>query len=255
MLGFGSTLGVFVGGVSFGFAGFAFALFATSALALVSPPQIVVPAVMLISDTLTLPLLWEHRRHVRRDALREVPPFAPWSLGLLIVGVLLGTVVLGGVSPEIGRLALAVVILAFVGFQVAQPLVAVPPEAPARGAGTGAGAALVGGFLDGWLSTGGVAIAVYLTWKRFAPGVFVAGILVYFLVTDLLRVISYTAFGYWSAETLALYVRVVPIALAGFIGGVVLRRFLVPSWAFRAVVLFLLTAYGLALIGRALLVR
>ena len=38
-----------------------------------------------------------------------------------------------------------------------------------------------------------------------------------------------------------------------FIGGVVLRRFLVPSGAFRAVILLLLTAYGLALVGRTLL--
>lgn len=34
-----------------------------------------------------------------------------------------------------------------------------------------------------------------LTWRRFAPGVFVAAILVYFFGTDFLRVISYTAFG------------------------------------------------------------
>lgn len=81
MLGVESVLGLFVGGVSFGFAGFA--LFATSALALASPPQVVVPAVMLIADTLTLPLLWEHRSHLRRDLLRDVPPFAPWSLVLL----------------------------------------------------------------------------------------------------------------------------------------------------------------------------
>jgi hypothetical protein len=117
----------------------------------------------------------------------------------------------------------------------------------------GAGVAFVGGFLDGWLSTGGVAIAVYLTWKRFAASLFVVAILAYFLVTDSLRVISYTAFGYWSAQTLALYLRVVPIALAGYMGGVALRRFLVPPGAFRAVILLLLTVYGLALIGRTLL--
>lgn len=243
MLGFGSALGVFVGGVSFGFAGFAFALFATSALSLASPPQVVVPVAMLLSDTLALPLLWEHRRYLHEHRLREAPLFARWSAVLLVVGVVLGTILLGGMTSAVGRLALAVVVLAFVGLRAARPL----GRAPSRGevgpapAWAGAGVALLGGFMDGWLSTGGVVIALYLTWRRFAPGVFVAAILVYFRPL--------------VAETLALYVRVVPIALAGFIGGVVLRRFLVPSWAFRAVVLFLLTAYGLALIGRALLVR
>ncbi len=253
MLGVESVLGLFVGGVSFGFAGFAFALFATSALALASPPQVVVPAVMLMADTLALPLLWEHRRHLRRDLLRDVPPFAPWSLVLLIAGILLGTLALGGISSAVGRLALAVVILAFVASQVSRPLWSSPSNPVVGGARTGAGVALFGGFLDGWLSTGGVAIAVYLTWRRFAPGVFIAGILVYFLVTDILRAISYTAFGYWPPVTFELYLRAAPIALAGYVGGVALRRFFVPSAAFRAVVLLILTAYGLALIGRALL--
>ncbi|MBI4591624.1 MAG: sulfite exporter TauE/SafE family protein, partial [Candidatus Rokubacteria bacterium] len=195
--------------------------------------------------------LWEHRGHLRRDLLREVPPFAPWSLALLVAGVVLGTFVLGRISPAGGRLALAVVVLTFVVFQAVRPKRRVLPGV-LRGAWTGAGVAFVGGFLDGWLSTGGVAIAVYLTWKQFAPRLFVAAMLVYFLAADLLRVISYTAFGYWTPETVALYLRAVPIALAGYVGGVALRRFLVPSEAFRGVVLLLLTAYGLALVGRIL---
>jgi len=66
-----STLGVLVGGVSFGVAGFAFALFAVASLALSSPPQVVVPAVLLLADTLALPLLWEHRRNLRVSVLRR----------------------------------------------------------------------------------------------------------------------------------------------------------------------------------------
>lgn len=64
-LGLVASVGIFVGGVSFGFAGFAFALFATSALALDAPPHVVVPAVMLVGDTLALPLLWEYPLYVR----------------------------------------------------------------------------------------------------------------------------------------------------------------------------------------------
>ncbi len=255
MLGVGSMLGLFVGGVSFGFAGFAFALFATSALSLASPPQVVVPVAMLLSDTLVLPLLWEHRRYLHEHRLREAPPFAPWSAVLLVAGVVLGTILLGGISPVAGRLTLAVVILAFVGVHAARPRwhASSSGEVGPAPAATGAGVALLGGFLDGWLSTGGVVIALYLTWRRFAPGVFIAAILVYFLVTDSLRVISYTAFGYWSPATVELYLGALPIALAGYAAGVVLRRFVLPAAAFRAGVLLILTVYGFALIGRALL--
>lgn len=255
MLDVGSALGVFIGGVSFGFAGFAFALFATSALSLASPPQVVVPVAMLLSDTLALPLLWEHRRYLGEHRLREAPPFARWSAVLLVVGVVLGTILLGGMTPAVGRLALAVVILAFVGVHAARPLgrAGSPGEVGPAPAGTGAGVALLGGFMDGWLSTGGVVIALYLTWRRFAPGVFVAAILVYFLVTDSLRVITYTAFGHWSAATVELYLRALPLALGGYAAGVILRRFVLPAGAFRAGVLLILTVYGLALIGRTLL--
>ena len=253
MLGLAAILGVVVGGVSFGFAGFAFALFATSALALARPPQVVIPTVMLLADTLALPLLWEHRAHLRRDLLRAVPPLAPWSLPLLLVGVGLGTFLLGRLTPAVGRLALAVVVLAFVGFQALRPPGHAATDAAVGGTGAGAGVALGAGLLDGWLGTGGVVIAVYLTWKRFAPAAFIAAMLVYFLGTDLLRAGSYAAFGYWTRATFDLYLSALPIALVGYVGGVALRRVLVPPAAFRAVVLLLLSVYALALIRAGLL--
>jgi len=98
-----------------------------------------------------------------------------------------------------------------------------------------------------------VAIAAYLTWKRFAPAAFIAAMLVYFLGTDLLRAGSYAAFGYWTRATFDLYLSALPIALVGYVGGVALRRVLVPPAAFRAVVLLLLSVYALALIRAGLL--
>lgn len=253
MLGLPAALGVLAGGVSFGFAGFAFALFATSALALARPPQVVIPTVMLLADTLALPLLWEHRAHLRRDLLRAVPPLAPWSLPLLLVGLGLGTFLLGRLTPAVGRLALAVVVLAFVGFQALRPPGHAATDAAVGDTRGRAGVALGAGLLDGWLGTGGVAIAAYLTWKRFAPAAFVAAMLVYILGTDLLRAGAYAAFGYWARATFDLYLSTLPMALVGYVGGVALRRVLVSRATFRAVVLLLLTVYALALIRAGLL--
>ena len=250
-LGLLASVGIFVGGVSFGFAGFAFALFATSALALVAPPHVVIPAIMLVGDTLALPLLWEHRRHLDRRQLRTVPPFTPASLALLAAGVVLGAFLLGHVPSAVGRLALAVVVLVFVGVQVCHGLGPAAPPPPVRWWRRPASAAFAGGMLDGWLGTGGVAIAMFLAARRVAPGLFVAAILAYFLVSDAIRAVTYAALGYWTAAVVALYARTVVIAVAGYLGGILLRRLLRSERAFRAVVLVLLTAYTVALIARS----
>jgi len=250
-LGLVASVGIFVGGVSFGFAGFAFALFATSALALDAPPHVVVPAVMLVGDTLALPLLWEHRRHLDRRQLRTVPPFTPASLALLVAGVAFGAFLLGHVPSAVGRLALAAVVLVFVGFQVRRGLGPAAPLPPVRWWRRPASAAFAGGTLDGWLGTGGVAIAMFLAARRVAPGLFVAAILAYFLVSDTIRAVTYAVLGYWTAAVFALYVRTVLIAVAGYLGGILLRRLLPSERAFRAVVLVLLTAYAIALIARS----
>ncbi|MGH7278188.1 MAG: hypothetical protein ACREJG_05820, partial [Candidatus Rokuibacteriota bacterium] len=113
-------------------------------------------------------------------------------------------------------------------------------------------AALAAGFVDGWLSTGGVVIGVYLTWRRFPPGVFVTAMLVYFLATDVMRVVVYGVLGYWTASVFALYARVLPLALLGYLAGVLLRRVTLSPLLFRRVVLLLLGVYAVALVVRAL---
>ena len=88
------------------------------------------------------------------------------------------------------------------------------------------------------------------TWRELAPRDFVAAILVYFLATDLVRIPAYALWGYWTRETVSLYVRAAPIALGGYVGGIALRRTMVSPAVFRIVVLVLLTVYGLVLLAR-----
>jgi len=246
---------VFVGGVSFGFAGFAFAVFATASLALVSPPQVAIPTVMLVADTLALPMLWVHREHLDRALLRTVPPFTPSSLGLLVIGLILGGLLLGHVPPDVGRLALAMVIVVFVVFQLRRGHAVAGPPRAARGWNGPEAAAFGGGLVDGWLSTGGVVIAMFLTARRLPPEQFVTAIVAYFLATDAIRAVTYAALGFWTAAVIALYLRTAPIALAGYAAGSLLHRFLASDRPFRRAVLLLLTVYAVALIVRAALGR
>ncbi len=268
-----AILGVLVGSVAFGFTGFAFALFATSALALEFAPAQVVPAVLLLGDTVILALAWEHRRSLIMRTLRHVPPFAPWSIVFLIIGVVGGTLLLSEAPAVVGRLALALVVLVFVAFQGgrltrqrrAAARVGVGPAAQAEGTpdrvdplaqvrrGPAALAALAAGILDGWTGTGGVAIAMYLTWRNFPPGPFVAGMRGYILASDAIRIVVYALGGYWTRAALDLYVRTIPIALpAALLGTLARRRWGTPE-VFRSAVLVVLVCYALALIVRALL--
>jgi uncharacterized membrane protein YfcA len=168
---------------------------------------------------------------------------------LLVAGVVAGTALLGSVPASLGRLALALVVLVFVALQLR----------PGRGGGDERRAALItveattfaGGLIDGWLGTGGVAIALHLVWRRLPPRPFVATIIPYFFASDVVRAVSYGVAGYWSAPTFALWLAAAPFAASGYMGGVLLRRFASPA-IFRAVVLGLLTLYGVALVIRAL---
>lgn len=265
-----TVLGVIVGGVTFGFTGFAFALFAISALVLEFPPAVVVPAVMLVGDTLILMLAWEQRASLLPRKLRHVPPFSPWSAPFVLAGLAMGTLLLSRAPAWTGRLALGTLLLAFTLFQARRivsevgrdlasdlavsPELTTPSDASDRAAAAPAAfAGLAAGLLDGWLGTGGVAIVVYLAWRRFPLGPFVAGLRGYFLASDVLRMVVYAMAGYWSRPTLDLYLRVLPWALLATLLGVALcRRWGAPT-VFRIVVLVVLFGYGVALITRVVL--
>ena len=245
-----AALGVVVGGLSFGFAGFAFGLFATMSLALVAAPASVVPAAMLVADVLSATLLWEHRHELSLRGLRETPPFARWSPLLLVAGVLGGTLLLGVVSPTVGRLGLAALVVGFVVLQT-RPGHRHGAERPVA-TGTVEATTFAAGLLDGWFGTGGVVVAAHLTWRRLPPRKFLAAILPYFFASDVVRVVSYALAGYWSRDVFALSLATAPFALAGYLVGTLLRR-RVPSPAlFRAVVLGLLVVYAVVLIVRTL---
>jgi uncharacterized protein len=247
-------LGLVIGGISFGFSGFAFAVFATSSLALSHPPQVVVPTVALVADTLLLPLLYEVRRELRWPVLREVPPFAPWSVVFVAAGLLTGSALLGWMSPAVGRVALGTVVLAFAAFQLFRTVGKGAPESDApAGPRPAAAVGFAAGLLDGWLGTGGVVVAVALAARRLPREAFLASIGAYFLAADLLRAASYAAHGYWTWPVLGLYLDALPVALVSYGVGVALRRVLVSPRLFQTLVIGLLGLNGIALILRTLL--
>jgi uncharacterized membrane protein YfcA len=199
---------------------------------------------------MSIVLLWEHRRELSVGLLAEAPGFARWSPLLLIAGVAAGTALLGSVPAAAGRLALAVVVLVFVVLQVRSR----PGAASERhtSAAVVEATTFCGGLVDGWLGTGGVPVALHLAWRRLPPTRFVTTILLYFLASDTVRAVAYTLAGHWSRPTLGLCLAAAPFAVAGYAGGVLMRRRFASATMFRAVVLTLLALYCVALVVRVL---
>jgi uncharacterized membrane protein YfcA len=182
----------------------------------------------------------------------------------------MGTLLLSRAPAWTGRFALGTLLLAFTLFQ-ARRIVSEVGQDPARNGASSseprtpseasdtatvapaAFAGLAAGVLDGWLGTGGVAIVVYLAWRRFPPGPFVAGLRGYFLASDVLRMVVYAMAGYWNRPTLDLYLRVLPWAVLATLFGVALRRRWDAPTVFRIVVLLVLFCYAVALITRVVL--
>ncbi len=256
IIGLPGVLGLLVGGVSFGFSGFAFAIFATASLALTHPPQTVVPAVLLVADTLLPLLLYEVRAELRWAVLRRIPPFAPWSVLFVGAGLAAGSFLLGALGPALGRAALGTVVLAFVAFhagRLARGPGAPGPASAGRWATPGVGFAA--GLLDGWLGTGGIAIAISLASRALPRETFLASIGVYFLAADCLRVVVYTLDDYWSWAVVRLYLEAAPIVLLAYAVGVGLRRVFPSPRLFQMVVVGLLAVNGAALLLRTALGR
>ena len=215
------------------------------------PPAVVVPAVLVVADMLTVALLIEQRRHVTRELVASLPGFARWSPLTMVAGIIGGTSLLAWMPARIGRLALAVALLAFVALQARRRVGAEGPErAPSPGAVEAT--AFASGFVDGWIGTGGVVIALHMVWRRLTPARFMVGILCYFCVSDAVRYVTYTVAGYWSAAVVDLIVRCVPFAAVGYLAGMALRRRFTSPRLFRTVVLALLALLGAALAARAL---
>ncbi len=196
------------------------------------------------------------RAELRWTVLRHVPPFAPWSVLFVGAGLAAGSLLLGFLGPAVGRASLGIVVLALAAFQVRRLVRGPGAPAPAMAGRWAVGSvSFAAGLLDGWLGTGGVAIAISLASRALPREAFLASIGVYFLAADCLRLVAYTLHGYWSLAVLGLYLEAVPIVLVSYAVGVALRRVFPSPRLFQLGVVALLAVNGAALLLRTALGR
>lgn len=222
---------IFAGISKGGFAnGPAFA--ATPFLALVLEPAqavaLMLPLLMIMDGT----AVWSYRgRWNRAEAAIMILAAIP--------GLLVGMVLFRAISPDLVRLAIGVVAIGFVAFQIAVGQGWIVPGARR----TGRGSALLWGGLLGFGSfishAGGPPASVYLLGRGLDKTAFQATMVLIFTVVNALKFLMYVAIGLFVANIGLAVVTLAPVAILGTMLGVATHRLVSPKVYFRLTYAFL----------------
>ena len=178
------------------------------------------------------------------------PPTTKVMLTGTTLGAFLGAGVFFLVTPDVLRLLIGVIALAFVAIQAARRSGLMPDRGEMREAlgyvfATGAG---VTSFVA---HSGGPVASIYLLSKRLDKTAYQATTIVTFWINNLIKVVLYLWLGLLSRETVLPTLTLMPVAILGTFLGVRLNRRL-PEKIYFAVIYLFLTITGTKLIYDAL---
>lgn len=172
------------------------------------------------------------------DVLRLIP-------GALI-GIAAGTLTFGLLDDRVIRAALGTIALLFVAQRL---LKLIPERQPGRLAGWLCGT--LGGLTSTVAHAGGPPVLMYLLARRLPKQTFIATMVVFFTVINLVKLVPYTALGMFTLETLAMSAILAPLVPVGVWAGLRLQR-LLPERVFFVVATALLGVTGLQLLYESL---
>ena len=167
-----------------------------------------------------------------------------------IPGVILGAAIYRAVDPDVFRLLIGVLALAFVVFQLSR-LTGVLRLAPRpMGALPGLIAGAASGFTSFVSHAGGPPAAVYLLMRGVDKTSYQATTVIVFWVINMVKFLPFLALGIFTRDTALAGVVLAPFALLGVWIGVRAHR-VIPERAFFALTYVLLTLTGAKLIWDA----
>lgn len=235
---------VIFAGISKGGFGSGAAFAATPILALILEPAvalgIMLPLLMLV-DVAALRPYWRqwHAPSARVMCLGAVP------------GVAIGVLFFQTANPDVFRVLIGVISVAFVAYDFARRIgilrVAAQPFRPALGAITG----MAAGFTSFVSHAGGPPVAAFLLSQDIGKTTYQATTVITFWVINLLKAVPYAILGVFTAQTLLANLFLAPFALIGAWLGVKAHR-IIPERLFFAVTYVLLLVTGSKLILDAL---
>jgi uncharacterized protein len=225
---------VFVAGVVRGFSGFGFALLSISAVSMILPPAMVVPAMWLLDFVAGLNLLPGIVRHVHWRSIAVL-------VGAAVVATPVGVYVLATVPSAPMRMALALVVLVSAlallsGFQLRRM--------PTTGETAATG--LAAGLLNGAFGIGGPPIILFFLGSPIALEAGRASLIAAFLIMDLTGIPTLLAFGLITRDALTLFAISLPALVLGiFVGSRLVGR--LDEGRVRRILLLLLVAMALVI--------
>ncbi|RME16819.1 MAG: sulfite exporter TauE/SafE family protein [Alphaproteobacteria bacterium] len=234
---------LFAGVSKGGFAGGA-AFAATPLLALILGPGeaigLMLPLLMLM-DVAALRPYW--KKWDTRSALAMISGTIP--------GILVAALVYRYTDPDLFRLLIGLMALAFVGWQGVRRLGLYRPEAHHLSLLAGRVAGFVAGFTSFVSHAGGPPAAVFLLSRGLDKITYQATSVIVFWAINAAKAVPYALLGIFTARTLLADLLLAPVALLGVWLGVRAHR-IVPERAFFALTYALLLATGGKLVWDAL---
>lgn len=210
---------------------------ATPVLAMTIPaPQaaaIMLPLLMVM-DATGLVQMWRDRD---RALVRRLLPGG-------LVGIALGTALMGVLSDKAVAGLMGFMTLAFLAQRLLAPVRA---DRPPAAAWVGHACSTTAGFTSFIAHAGGPPIMAYVLPLKLVPRVAAATMAVYFAVINVVKVVPYAALGLLDARNLATSLLLAPIAPLGVWAGVWLVRRVSNTWFYR------LAYAGMAVAGLKLL--
>jgi len=225
-----------------GLSGFGNALVAMPLLALVIPLKVATPIVAFMAVGMTIYMLWRGWREAEFKS-------ALWLVVSAAAGTPLGLIFLRGASEAIVKIALAVLMIAFVIYSLAHPR----PRHIKGGLSTFI-AGFSAGVLGGAYNTNGPPIVVYGTLRGWDPERFKATLQGFFLPAGVVIIAGHALAGLWTREALTFTLWSAPATVLGMVVSHFLSRW-IPRERFKTVVhvLLLVCAALLAYKGVSLL--
>ncbi|HEV7255378.1 MAG TPA: sulfite exporter TauE/SafE family protein [Mesorhizobium sp.] len=175
-------------------------------MALVIPPVQAAAILLPILVLMDLVSLWTWRGTYDRQSLLHT---LPWAMP----GIALGWWLAAGVTPDAVRLIVGAVALAFVGrwvlglFRHGREI---PPAKPSAAQGGFWG--FVAGFTSFVAHVGGPPFQVYMLPLKLAPTVFTGTSVIFFAVTNAVKLVPYAALGQFNASNLWASAVLMPLA-------------------------------------------
>jgi uncharacterized membrane protein YfcA len=199
-----------------GFAG-GLGIIAVPVMALAVPPLQAAAILLPILCIMDLVALWKYRG---RWVLSELTLLIPASL----IGIATGALLFSRMSPEIIRLLLGTIAIAFTLHYWAQNLRSDSARQSHFGPTVGVIAAATSGFTSFIAHAGGPPLGMYLLRRGLDKTAFVATTAVFFTVVNYVKLVPYTWLGQFDASNLKTSLVLMPLAPISILLGVWLHN-------------------------------